>query len=554
MSLQIPNQSAGLQGCYTLPLEFELEEDVEAELQHFVKLSRTGNYAAAHDFFNNTLRHHDHLFPVIVEYADMLLEQGCYGPAAEFLTGKIQSCHGLLDPEEIQLLKLMNCLSNIYSKGALRPALVEAKNAQDYLERTARQLFIVFERETLMDTPTNWKTYIRLFSDMQIHIFELYVSIMVLGSILSQRCEPKWVDSSWMDCPFVPPEMVSLLTVHMQSRKGIVNWYFMLVDAGMVWEASKILRAVLPIMENLPSRDADALLKYIPNRSEAQPDMWGMLMSTVYQAGFLLCDIYQQRTSLSVDFLPMCRTRLAEAEHIWEDMAAKESQPRNLRLDMEKANLEALESGDVLAAAGKLLDIVYEAHLRQDLRTEVLARLALLSYALHEPPDWRDLCSVFELYTFDCGNLLEYVHVWDIFAGWTLRDRERHLSCPSNLFSLLMSESPPPAPPNQIRRKWANFLCERMLLQPETPAEAKETFDPLRDDYVLQFDIPIRWSSYNLLDKRLSHVLNVTEITNDCISPVMYYSTLSIEKAWRTKLQCTAHIPTLLLPRYHCGT
>jgi thioredoxin-like negative regulator of GroEL len=113
----------------TFPLELELEEDIEEEIHHFVKLSRLGEYAEAQRFFDQTLRKHDHLFPVVAEYADMLLEQGRWRHASEILEKYILSMGELLDGDEMQLLEIMKSLADIHSKGALGSALAEAKTA-----------------------------------------------------------------------------------------------------------------------------------------------------------------------------------------------------------------------------------------------------------------------------------------------------------------------------------------------------------------------------------------------------------------------------------------
>lgn len=123
----------------TLPLELELEEDIEKEIHHFVQLTRMGHYTDAQKFFDNTLGKHDHLFPVVAEYADMLLEQGRYRHAAEFLNEHIRAKEEIFDPDEMQLLKIMKALAEIYSKGALRSALVEAKRAWSLLDLEGKQ-------------------------------------------------------------------------------------------------------------------------------------------------------------------------------------------------------------------------------------------------------------------------------------------------------------------------------------------------------------------------------------------------------------------------------
>ncbi|KAL3434555.1 hypothetical protein BDV09DRAFT_195759 [Aspergillus tetrazonus] len=91
----------------TVPLELGFEEDVEKELHHFVKLSRMGNYSEAQVFFDCTLGKYNKFFPAIAEYADMLLEQGRYGRAAEFLSDHLAVLSEDSQINEIQLLRLM---------------------------------------------------------------------------------------------------------------------------------------------------------------------------------------------------------------------------------------------------------------------------------------------------------------------------------------------------------------------------------------------------------------------------------------------------------------
>ncbi|KAL4741643.1 hypothetical protein BDV11DRAFT_168009 [Aspergillus similis] len=116
----------------TLPLELNLE-DVEEEIHHFVRLSRKGNYSEAQAFFDRTLAKYGKLFPALAEYADMLLDQGRYGQAAEFLSHNLAMMSKDTPFNEIQLLRLMKSLADAYSKGALRSALLEAQRALELL-------------------------------------------------------------------------------------------------------------------------------------------------------------------------------------------------------------------------------------------------------------------------------------------------------------------------------------------------------------------------------------------------------------------------------------
>lgn len=67
MALKLSN------GNVTLPLEMEVEEDVPAELEHFVRLVMLGEDQAAIDYYERVLKPHVHAFPVFAEYADLLV-------------------------------------------------------------------------------------------------------------------------------------------------------------------------------------------------------------------------------------------------------------------------------------------------------------------------------------------------------------------------------------------------------------------------------------------------------------------------------------------------
>jgi hypothetical protein len=111
----------------------ELEEDIEQEIETFVRFKRRGEYRQAEIAFQETLFGHLSLFPIIGEYADFLLVQEKYGILSEFLDIQLQYMESALEEEEMELLCIMKSLVNIHTKGSLRPALVQAKHSWDFL-------------------------------------------------------------------------------------------------------------------------------------------------------------------------------------------------------------------------------------------------------------------------------------------------------------------------------------------------------------------------------------------------------------------------------------
>lgn len=134
MSHQPPSRYELHERGTNLSFELELREDLESEIQHFSKLSRVRNYAKAHEFFDRVLKKHIDVFPVAVEYADMLNEQGGYRQLSNFLKERIDAMCDKYAKGETQLLQLMKALAGMHYRGVLDTALVEAAIAWNFLE------------------------------------------------------------------------------------------------------------------------------------------------------------------------------------------------------------------------------------------------------------------------------------------------------------------------------------------------------------------------------------------------------------------------------------
>ncbi|KAH7169513.1 hypothetical protein DER46DRAFT_462481, partial [Fusarium sp. MPI-SDFR-AT-0072] len=64
----------------------DIVEDIPAELEDFIFLSRLGILEEAKGLFEQNLRPYISFFPVLAEYADMLLEEGLYADLSQLLT------------------------------------------------------------------------------------------------------------------------------------------------------------------------------------------------------------------------------------------------------------------------------------------------------------------------------------------------------------------------------------------------------------------------------------------------------------------------------------
>lgn len=118
---------------FPFTLSMEVEEDIEEEIETFVRFKRRGEYEQAHRVFQQCLSKHLSFFPVVAEYADLLWEQGKYQVLSGFLDIQLQYMETAFEEEEIELLRIMRCLVLIHTKGALRSALGQADRSWDFL-------------------------------------------------------------------------------------------------------------------------------------------------------------------------------------------------------------------------------------------------------------------------------------------------------------------------------------------------------------------------------------------------------------------------------------
>jgi len=88
-------------------LDLTLEEDIAANLDHFILLSRQGFFGDANDFFEACLKKHGSWFPVVWEYynSQTIKDQQFDPKSDEFLIRARRSY--MYDSEEMALLNLI---------------------------------------------------------------------------------------------------------------------------------------------------------------------------------------------------------------------------------------------------------------------------------------------------------------------------------------------------------------------------------------------------------------------------------------------------------------
>ena len=119
MELSTANQSK-ISADIELTLEYKIEEDIEAELENFVRLNHTGQFEDAHELFDECLSSHDDWYPIAAEYADCLLRQGKFNQLSYF---SWKASMTFQDAGEKTLLRLMVMIGNLTSRDVMRQQL-----------------------------------------------------------------------------------------------------------------------------------------------------------------------------------------------------------------------------------------------------------------------------------------------------------------------------------------------------------------------------------------------------------------------------------------------
>ncbi|CEJ61274.1 hypothetical protein PMG11_09811 [Penicillium brasilianum] len=223
-SSRFPGQEAA-----PLSVTMEVEEDIEQEIESFVRFKRRREYEKAEEIFKEMLSAHLSLFPVIAEYADLLLVQEKYRILSEFLDIQIQYMEPVLEEEEVELLQIMRSLVHIHTCGSLRPALIQADRTWTFLYQRSVKL-----------------TVGALPSDVEIHVFEIYIRIMVFAAMNSN-----WVRMNDMKCPWASEED--------SDNYGFVQWYSILCCNGHTWSASQVLILLLQALPLFGEQDVAVL-------------------------------------------------------------------------------------------------------------------------------------------------------------------------------------------------------------------------------------------------------------------------------------------------------
>ncbi|KAF7621555.1 hypothetical protein AFLA_011852 [Aspergillus flavus NRRL3357] len=118
----------------TVHIDIHAALDVAPHLEQLSRLNRLGRFKEGITLFNERLARHLDFFPVVAEYADLLLEQANFRSLGELISQVLGSHAKDFEKDQVLLLKLLGSLAGMHSKGALLPALDTAKEVIKFLE------------------------------------------------------------------------------------------------------------------------------------------------------------------------------------------------------------------------------------------------------------------------------------------------------------------------------------------------------------------------------------------------------------------------------------
>ncbi|OJJ76865.1 hypothetical protein ASPBRDRAFT_70444 [Aspergillus brasiliensis CBS 101740] len=226
----------------TTHLNLDIALDLEHELESLARLNRLGHFKKGIRYFEERLAPYVDFFPVVAEYADLLLEQGNFGHLQTFISGRLEDPHVEYLEEEVILLKTLRASAEIHTKGALIPALNMAKEALSYLsmKRQGRREAMSSPglKCQLLETCVRIIAYAREHSNfLETEPFHslLHWSVSNFGAVLMPNHDYQ------NDC-------LQHKGLQGNNTPNVIAWYRLLLQGGFFWDAHRILRAILPML------------------------------------------------------------------------------------------------------------------------------------------------------------------------------------------------------------------------------------------------------------------------------------------------------------------
>ncbi|PWY81605.1 hypothetical protein BO94DRAFT_601550 [Aspergillus sclerotioniger CBS 115572] len=217
----------------TMEDNLEVAVDVGDDLASLRGLVRLGQFKEAISLYDDRLAQHQDSFAVVAGYADLLLEQGAFKDLKAFADRALFNPPGEFAPEEVLLLKVLQCLAQYHTRCALVPALRAALDG----------LHLLSKEVVLNERPT----------DVQIQLAEACMRIISYAARQSNFLDTPlyrpllhWVirDNSQPARPQAAMESNDDCQNHLQ----INTWHRNLVEHNYHWPSHRLLRFILPVL------------------------------------------------------------------------------------------------------------------------------------------------------------------------------------------------------------------------------------------------------------------------------------------------------------------
>ncbi|KAJ5680282.1 hypothetical protein N7536_011421 [Penicillium majusculum] len=200
----------------TVHLDLDAAVDINPDLECLSRLNRLGHFKEASRLFEERLVIHVDFFPVVAEYADVLLEQGSFGHLHDFLSTRLKDSRVEYSDGEIQLVEA--CL-RIITYAVAHSTFLQNKTFRILLEWNP--------------TPPVTQTVPG-----------------VLHSHKSSRTHLQKPSSRSNNNVTFDARTSQDPVKDTTKRKYplLSEWYRFLVREGFFWESHRILRAILPLL------------------------------------------------------------------------------------------------------------------------------------------------------------------------------------------------------------------------------------------------------------------------------------------------------------------
>ncbi|GMF87711.1 unnamed protein product [Aspergillus oryzae] len=220
--------------------------DVAPDLEQLSRLNRLGRFKEGIILFNERLAPHLDFFPVVAEYADLLLEQANFRSLGELISQVLGSHAKDFEKDQVLLLKLLGSLAGIHSKGALLPALDTAKEVIKFLEDQDGE-----------DSSDERLTGIQ--PDTDAHASYEYNSYDDPYDEWAHSMYPDDFDGPYGRAPGVnkwPPyrSRHGRRAAETNNYSFLRSWYDSLVEDGFYWDSNRLLYCTLALMGDAGGR------------------------------------------------------------------------------------------------------------------------------------------------------------------------------------------------------------------------------------------------------------------------------------------------------------